>query len=150
MYEPHLFQQKAYDDIRARIDKLSPQSQAQWGKMDVAQMLAHVATALEAAMTNKKITQVFIGRIFGPLAKRQILTKGLSKNTPTAPSLKISDAKQFQQEKERVLRELERFFNGGEAGITEQPHEFFGRLTPNEWARLQYVHMDHHFKQFGV
>jgi hypothetical protein len=42
MYELHLLQQEAYNDIRARLDKLSPQSQAQWGKMDVAQMLAHV------------------------------------------------------------------------------------------------------------
>ena len=45
---------------------------------------------------------------------------------------------------------LERFFTSGEAGITKQPHDFFGRMTPNEWARLQYLHLDHHFKQFGT
>lgn len=39
---------------------------------------------------------------------------------------------------------------GGEASITRQPHGFFGRMTLNEWARLQYVYVYHHFKQFGA
>ena len=51
---------------------------------------------------------------------------------------------------ERLLAQLERFLQGGEAGITRQPNVFFGPMTPNEWARLQYVHIDHHLKQFGV
>ncbi len=150
MYEPHLLQPQAYNNLLQRLEKLSPSSQVQWGKMDVAQMLAHVATALEEAMTTKKMTQTFLGRIFGSVAKRQILTKGLSRNMPTSPSTKISDPREFQQEKEKLLRGLEQFFKAGETGITRQPHDFFGRMTPNEWARLQYLHLDHHFKQFGV
>jgi Protein of unknown function (DUF1569) len=150
MYEPHLLQPKPYEDMLERLDKLSPSSQAQWGKMNVAQMLAHVTANLEMAMSDKKVTQVFIGRIFGSIAKRQILTKGLSKNTPTAPDLKISDQRHFHKEQEGLRLQLERFFSEGEAGITQQPHPFFGHLTANEWARLQYIHVDHHFKQFGV
>lgn len=150
MYEPHLLQPKEYDDFLERLAKLSPSSQALWGKMNVAQMLAHVAANLEMSMTNKKVKQMLTGRIFGPLNKRTILTKGIPKNSPTTPSIKILDQRDFEKEKERVLRELERFFKGGEAGITKQPDEFWGHLTPNEWARLQHVHLDHHFKQFGV
>jgi Protein of unknown function (DUF1569) len=150
MYEPHLLQPQAYNNLLQRLEKLSPSSQAQWGKMNVAQMLAHVTANLEMAMSDKKVTQVFIGRIFGSMAKRQILTKGLSKNTPTASSLKISDQRQFQKEQEGLRLQLEQFVRGGERGITQQPHPFFGRLTANEWARLQYIHIDHHFKQFGV
>lgn len=151
MYEPHLLRQKAYNDLCARLDKLSPQGQAQWGKMNVAQMLAHVTAGLEMAMSDKKVTQAFIGRIFGRVAKRQIFTSGVQpKNMGTFPYLKVVDQREFQKEKEVLLRGLERFYQGGEAGITRQPHEFFGRLTANEWARLQYLHLDHHFKQFGV
>jgi hypothetical protein len=150
MYEPHLLQPKSYKDMLERLDKLSSSSQAQWGKMDVAQMLAHVAAALEQATSDKKVTQIFIGRIFGGRAKPQVLTKGLSKNTPTFPGIKISDQRQFQQEKEGLQRRLEQFVQGGEGSITRQPHFFFGHMTANEWARLQYVHVDHHFKQFGV
>ena len=150
MYEPHLLQETAYNEMLERLEKLSPQSQTQWGKMDVSQMVAHLATALEEAMTTRKVTQAFLGRIFGKIAKRQIFTKGLSKNMPTSPSTKIADSREFQKEKERFISELKRFFNSGEAGITKQPHDFFGRMTPNEWARLQYLHLDHHFKQFGA
>jgi Protein of unknown function (DUF1569) len=150
MYEPHLLQQKSYNDMLERLNKLSSSSQAQWGKMNVAQMLAHVATGLEMAMSNKKVTQAFIGRIFGSMAKRQFLTKGVTKNVGTLSTLKISDQREFQKEKGGLQRALEHFYKGGEAGLTQQPHEFFGRMTPNEWARLQYVHLDHHFKQFGA
>jgi hypothetical protein len=150
MYEAHLLQPKEYNAFLERLEKLSPQSQAQWGKMDVAQMLAHVSAALEQAMTEEKVTQTLMGRVFGRFNKRRILTRGLPKNSPTTPRLKIADGRVFESEKERLQRGLERFFKGGEAGITKQPDDFWGHLTPNEWGRLQYVHFDHHFKQFGV
>jgi Protein of unknown function (DUF1569) len=150
MYEPHLLQPQVYSNLLGRIDKLSPSSQALWGKMDVAQMLAHVTDNLEMAMSDKKVTQAFMGRIFGSMAKRQFLTKGVTKNIGTLATLKISDQREFQKEKEELIRGLEHFHKGGETGITQQPHEFWGRLTLNEWARLQYIHLDHHFKQFGA
>jgi Protein of unknown function (DUF1569) len=150
MYEPHLLQPQVYNNLLERLHNLSPSSQALWGKMNVAQMLAHVTANLEMAMSNKKVTQAFIGRIFGSMAKQQFLTKAVPKNVGTLSALKISDQREFQKEKERLLRGLEGFYQGGEAGITRQPHEFFGRLTADEWARLQYLHLDHHFKQFGV
>ncbi len=150
MYEPLLLQPQAYKDLLERLEKLSPASQAQWGKMDAAQMLAHVTAFLELGMSDRKARQTLMGRIFGANVKRQILTKGVPQNLPTIPSIKISDTRQFQKEKEGLERKLEKFFKGGEGGITTQPHDFFGRLTPNEWARLQYLHMDHHFRQFGV
>ena len=149
-YEPHLLQPKEYDAFLERLGKLSPASRALWGKTDVAQMLAHVATFLEIASSDEKVTRMWLGRIFGPSGKRHILTTGIPKNSPTIPSIKVSGQRDFRREKERALRGLERFYKGGEAGDTRQPHQFWGRLTPNEWARLQYVHLDHHVTQFGV
>lgn len=150
MYEPHLLQPQAYGDLLERLNQLSPDSQALWGKMNAAQMLAHVAAFLEVGTSDKKVTQALIGRVLAPFGKRQVLTTGIPKNSPTIPSIKISDPRNFRTEKERVLLGLERFYEGGEAGVTRQPHQFWGRLTPNEWARLQSVYADHHFKQFGV
>jgi elongation factor P--beta-lysine ligase len=150
MYEPHLLQQQAYNSLLERVAKLSPESQAQWGEMNTAQMLAHVAAFLKLGMSDKKARQTLMGRIFGRSVKRQILTKGVPQNLPTIPRIKIADAREFQREKEGLKGRLEQFFDGGELVITKQPHDFFGHLTPNEWARLQYLHLDHHFKQFGV
>jgi len=150
MYEPHLLQPQAYEESLERLEKLSPTCQARWGKMNVAQMLAHVTGNLEMAMGDEKVTQTLLGRIFGRLAKRQTLTKGVPKNIPTSPHLIIADEREFEKEKEMLRLKLEHFVSRGEAGITRQPHDFFGRLTPNEWSRLQYLHTDHHFRQFGV
>jgi hypothetical protein len=142
MHEPHLLHPQSYQEMLRRLGGLSPSSRALWGQMDVSQMLAHLATALGETMTTNKVRQTFLGHIFGRVAKRQILTKGSSKNMPTSPD--------FAREKERFVRELERLVRGGEAGITKQPHDFFGRMTPSEWGRLQYLHIDHHFRQFGA
>lgn len=150
MYTPHLLQETAYREILERLEKLTASSQALWGKMSAAQMLAHLTKSLEMATSHEKRTQIFLGRIFGSSVKRQIFTKGTSRNTPTIPNLKMTEQKDFQKEKENVQHVLEKFVKGGEVGITTQPHDFFGRMTPNEWARLQYLHVDHHFKQFGA
>jgi hypothetical protein len=150
MYEPHLLQPQVYNNLLERLHNLSPSSQALWGKMNVAQMMAHVTAFLELGMSDKKARQTLMGRIFGSNVKRRILTKGVPQNLPTIPRIKISDSRQFQEEKESLQLRLEQFFNGGEGGITKQPHDFFGRIPPNEWARLQYLHLDHHFRQFGV
>ena len=133
-----------------RLENLSPDSQARFGKMDVAQMLAHVTANLEMAMSDEKVKQTLEGRIFGFFAKRHILNKGVPKNIPSGPRTMISDPREFDKEKEGLRRKLEQFIKAGEAGMTNQPHDFFGRMTPNEWARLQYVHLEHHFKQFGA
>lgn len=34
--------------------------------------------------------------------------------------------------------------------VARRPHFLFGYLTPEEWARWGYRHIDHHLRQFGV
>lgn len=148
--EKHLFQAGSYDELLGRLELLSPTSQRRWGQMDAAQMLAHVALSLEESMSSTPATQTIPGRIFGSFVKRKILGGGMSKNMPTDPPFKVTNERQFHHEQQAAQVQLRRFFEGGEKGATRQPHGFFGRMTPHEWARLNYVHLDHHFKQFGV
>jgi Protein of unknown function (DUF1569) len=150
MYDLHLIQPKVYNEILERLEKLSASSQSQWGRMNVSQMLAHVALVLEEAMSDKKATQTLMGRIFGSGMKRKTLLQGFPKNIPTDAHLKITDPREFHREQAQVKELLEQFFQGGETVITRQPHTFFGRMTAIEWSRLQYLHVDHHFRQFGA
>jgi hypothetical protein len=148
--EPHILQTATYNTVLGRTNKLSPSSQAQWGKMDAAQMMAHVTKILELSTSNEKRSQIFIGRLLGPSGKREIFSKGMPKNSATGPAFKITEPKDFQKEKERLHQCLEKIWQGGEAGLSKQPHPFFGKLTPSEWSRLHYLHVDHHLRQFGV
>ncbi|WP_410479057.1 DUF1569 domain-containing protein [Pedobacter psychrodurus] len=40
-------------------------------------------------------------------------------------------------------------FSRWPAKCTRYPQAFFGPLTPEEWALMQWKHFDHHLRQFG-
>jgi hypothetical protein len=68
---------------------------------------------------------------------------------PTAPQFRITDAREFAKERAALRALVERFGVGGPAGLMQAPHPFFGPLTADEWQRLQWLHLDHHLRQFG-
>jgi hypothetical protein len=147
----NLFQQEAVDEVLSRIDQLKPASPRQWGKMEVAQMMAHCSAALDMASGRLNRPRVFIGRLIGPLFK-SIYTneKPFGKNAPTDPKLVFSDQRDFQREQQQLKSKLRQFHVAGESGCTKHPHPFFGAFTPQQWSRGMYKHLDHHLRQFGV
>ncbi len=46
---PNIFEKNVSDEIVQRINKLNNKSQANWGKMNAAQMLAHCSVTYEMA-----------------------------------------------------------------------------------------------------
>ncbi|MCW3077867.1 MAG: hypothetical protein JWO32_2476 [Bacteroidetes bacterium] len=135
-----------------RINKLSPSTPALWGKMDVAQMLHHCQKPLEIASGSlKPKINKLIKFLFGKRAKKQLLSDvGFKKNLPTFAEAKIVDQKVFDVEKAKLIKLIKEFQEKGIAGLTNDPHPFFGELTPVEWDILQTKHLDHHLSQFGV
>ena len=135
----------------ARIEGLRADAARGWGKMDAAQMLAHVQVAMRVALGELKLKRALIGVLFGGLAKRSLLKPApFGKNLPTAAEFRVVDARDFAREKAAALALVRRFGEGGAAGLTREPHPFFGRLTPEQWDRLQWKHLDHHLRQFGA
>jgi hypothetical protein len=119
--------------------------------MSVAQMLAHCNISMKTASGRHVIPRLFIGRIIGPLVRNKVLgPKPFGKNSPTDKSFKFSDVRNFEEEKTKTIRTINEFFEEGPAGCTDNPHPFFGKLTPEQWAVLQWKHLDHHLRQFGV
>ena len=146
-----LFDQKDVIEILKRIEKLTLNSQRQWGKMNVAQMLAHSNISLETAMGMNFIKRLFIGRIIGSFLKPSVLgPKPFGKNSPTDKSYIFPDNCNFEDEKLKTITSIKKFFEGGPPQCTTHPHPFFGKFTPDEWAIFQWKHLDHHLRQFGV
>ncbi|MGH9494293.1 MAG: DUF1569 domain-containing protein [Candidatus Sulfotelmatobacter sp.] len=147
----NLFEQEAVDQVIVRLDTLQPNTQRQWGKMDVAQMMAHCSATLEMASGRINPPRIFVGRILGPLV-RPIYTneKPFSKNSPTDKALVIADQRDFLLEQERLKQTVRKFYEGGGEECTRHPHPFFGMLSPQDWSRGMYKHLDHHLRQFGV
>ena len=147
-----LFVKSDNDSIIARINQLSPDSTAKWGKMTVSQMLAHCQRPLHIAFGEVKTKRrTIVGYLFGGWAKKQFLAgKTLQKNLPTDPNFIVAFDANFEEEKNKLHNYLRRFSEQGKSAIIDQPHPFFGKLTPEEWDVLTQAHLDHHLKQFGV
>lgn len=146
-----LYEKETADEIIGRIDRLQPAIERQWGKMDVAQMMAHCSAALDMASGKLLLPRLFIGRLLGSFV-RPIYSneKPFSKSSPTDPKLVVSDQRDFHHEKEQLKVKVIEFQQGGEGKCARHPHPFFGSLTPYEWGRGMYKHLDHHLRQFGA
>jgi len=147
----NLFDKTAYEEIVARIGKLSAQSQRQWGKMDVAQMLAHSKEAFKVPLSETAIPRMFIGILLGWAFKNKLYNDAPWKqNLPTAPNFIIKDQRNFETEKTQLLSLIERFHKSNPATIEAIIHPMFGKFTGEQWGKAMYKHLDHHLTQFGV
>jgi hypothetical protein len=139
------------EGILLRINALPATAQRQWGSMQVAQMLAHVNASLETSLGLNFPKRLLIGRILGSFFKKKALNNdALDKNTPTDKTYVFTDIREFEIEKEKAKQLIANFYAGGENKCTNHPHSFFGKLTAQEWAILQWKHFDHHLRQFGA
>ncbi len=147
----NLFERESAEEIISRIDKLQPATERQWGKMDVAQMMAHCSATMDMASGRLNPPRILLGRLLGPLVKPFFTNeKPFSRNGPTDKKLVISDQRDFPREQEQLRLKIRQFHDGGEGNCTRHPHPFFGALTPQQWSRGMYKHLDHHLRQFGA
>lgn len=119
--------------------------------MTVSQMLAHCQAPIRIATGEQSLKRILVGILFGGIARRQLVKpEPFKKGLPTAKEFIVSDVRDFEKEKALLITSIERFTQKGPQGLTEDPHPFFGRMTETEWDILQWKHLDHHLRQFGV
>jgi hypothetical protein len=144
----NLFDVLVKQDIINRINKLTPQSKAVWGKMNVAQMLAHCQMPLGVATGKHQLKRNFFLSLIGPLFKKQLFNdKPFKRNLPTDKSFIITVPNEFEKEKQGLIAMINSF---SAVTISNEPHPFFGKLSNEEWSRGTWKHLDHHLQQFGV
>jgi Protein of unknown function (DUF1569) len=146
-----LFNASDNTEIIKRINKLNSKSGSEWGKMNVSQMLAHAQVPLQVAFGEVILKRGILGILFGKIAKKKLTgDQNFKKSMPTDKSFVVSDSRNFEEEKDKLIKLVQRFVNEGTAAITKDPHPFFGEMTTEEWDKLQWKHLDHHLRQFGV
>jgi hypothetical protein len=146
-----LFNAPDNQELIDRINALTPASKPLWGKMHVAQMLAHAQQPLRVALGELKLKRGIAGFLFGKMAKRQLLAEGdMKRNLPTAKEFLVRTDLLFEEEKKKLIALIQRFYQSGPQGLTKDDHPFFGKLSVEEWDKLQFKHLDHHLRQFGV
>ena len=138
------------EEIKQRIARLHSDSQRQWGTMSVAQAVAHLSAGMELATGDCKPPRKFIGRLIGWIIKPLLLGNDEPMRRNSSTMIAVTDERDLNVEQERLCKLIDHFVAAGPEGCTTHPHCFFGRLTPMEWAILEYKHLDHHLRQFGV
>ena len=147
-----VFKRTIVDELQSRIDKLNATSVPNWGKMNIAQMLAHCNVTYEMAYENKHPRPSGFKRWILKMFVKNIVVseKQYAKNGRTAPEFLIVTEKDFQNEKSRLTAFIYKTQQLGENHFESKESHSFGKLTSSEWNNMFYKHLDHHLTQFGV
>jgi len=148
----NIFDQKQTDAIIARINKLTPETKPLWGKMSVDQMLAHCNVSYELAFENiHPKPNVVMKVILKLLVKQGVVNETpYKRNLRTAPVFVITDPKNFEAEKKRLIDYINKTQELGADYFDGRASHSFGKLTSTEWNNMFAKHLDHHLTQFGV
>lgn len=148
-----IFSEEGANRIIDRINKLTPETKAQWGKMSVDQMLAHC---------NVPYQMVFVqGKYKKPTGIKKVLVKLFAKNAVvgpkpypkngrTAPDFIITESKNFEVEKNKLISYIMKVKKLGKQHFDNKESHSFGRLSIQEWNTLFSKHIDHHLTQFNA
>lgn len=146
-----IFDSSSRQALIERIDALNENSPAQWGHMNVCQMVKHCSMFDEwiQGKSSPVYKQAFIGRILGKIALKGLLKDEapMKRNMVTIAAFKIKeqtgDIPALKARWISTVRAYEHFFNPGFV------HTFFGKMSNEEIGLLVYKHTDHHLRQFN-
>ena len=152
MAYPNIFEPSTTRNLIERIDKLTPASQRLWGKMGVAEMLAHCSVPYQQLLGERHDkTTIFMKWIVKTFFKSSMVNEvPFKRNLPTAPSFIIKEEKNFDEEKKRLQHYVQKVQEMGSAAMEGREQVTIGKLSSLEWNNLLYKHLDHHLQQFGV
>jgi len=147
-----VFDPRDVAELTDRINRLTPATAPQWGKMSVDQMLAHLNVSYEMVYDSKWPKPGPVKRIILNLLVKQRVVgpTPYARNLPTAPQFRMKESKDFAAEKQRLIDYLQRVLKEGEPAFEGRESHSFGPLTKTEWNSMFYKHLDHHLTQFGV
>lgn len=137
------------DELISRIHQLDTNSTAQWGQMNVFQMVKHCAICEELYLGKIKHKRSFMGRLFGKAGLKNILRedKIFPKNAPTSEVFKVKEGNgDLESEKKKWIQLIEEYQNYPDSFV----HWFFGGMSKEQVGWFVYKHNDHHLRQFGV
>jgi len=147
-----IYEQEYTDNLINRLEKLTPDTKPSWGKMSADQMLAHLNVAYDMTFTDKYTRPNAVAKFFITLlAKKQVVgPKPYPKNGRTAPQFIISDSRNFEEEKRKLIQYIEQVRDLGREHFEGKDSHSFGKLTAEEWNVMFGKHTEHHFAQFGI
>ena len=134
--------------IVQRLRRVRPDARPAWGSLDAPRMLCHIADQMRVAVGDIPTRPVhsFVSRT---LVKFLVVNTGVQPprgRIKTAPEMLTSRPTAWDADLAACVDLAERVGLGTASAV----HPAFGPLTPQEWGRLCWKHLDHHLVQFGA
>jgi hypothetical protein len=147
-----IFDKEVREQLIHRIGQINEDNQAEWGKMNVYQMLKHNTywNGWILGTDNHTYKQEFLGKLFGKIALRSMIKdeKPFDKNVPTSNQFKVKDLNcDLESEKSKWISLIDEYQDYNNPNFI---HDFFGKMTKEQIGILAYKHTDHHLRQFGL
>jgi hypothetical protein len=145
---PTLMNTADRDALLARLRRLEPSAKPRWGRLTAPKMVCHLADSLRIALGEVQALPVdnFASRtilkwlvVYSPVRPPPGKIETSPEMLATAPASFPNDVATVEQLVARTASTL-----------SNARHPFFGPLSPGGWGRLNWKHLDHHLRQFGV
>ena len=148
----NIFSNEVSNEVIARIESLTPETKPKWGKMSVSQMLAHCNVTYKMAFSTSRKRPKFLTRlVLKYIVKPMVVSeKPFPKNGKTAPQFLVTDDKNFDEEKSRLIENVKKVQELGSDYFDGKKSITLGKLKSQEWNNMFYKHLYHHLTQFGV
>ncbi len=149
----NIFDKQVSEEIISRINRLTPTTRPQWGKMNVGQMLAHCNVTYRYTFEPEQFKRPnafkkFLLRTF--IKKIVTSEKPYQRNGRTAPEFIMTESKNFETEKNKLIDNIRKAQQLGEGFFEGKENFSFGPMTAKEWNTMFYKHLNHHLTQFAV
>jgi len=141
-------------EICTRLDTIRFDSARRWGKMTPHQMICHLCDAFRGPLGERSIAPVMGVRgrtllrwfaLSTPIPWPHGLTTTPEVNQQIGGTSPVEFGTDVQE-----LRRLLDLFTQSPRKFSWEPHPIFLEMTESQWMRWGYLHMDHHFRQFGA
>ena len=146
------FTEEKRQEYRRRVESVTPNSQRQWGTMEVDQMLHHLNLACGGSQGFYDLPDesYLISRtLFKWILVDWYPEQPVGLRLPTDFKIPHSQRFEFAYEKSQLLKILEVDWNARTEDAWK-PHPMFGKMTPKEWGKLLQIHVDYHLRQFAA
>ncbi|WET49601.1 DUF1569 domain-containing protein [Chryseobacterium indologenes] len=144
-----IFDSNIREELISRIDSLSQKNIAQWGKMNLYQMVKHCTVWNEWMLGSSRYTykQDFLGKLFGKMVLKGMVKddKPMKKNAPAGIFVIKESSGDIEVLKKHWKEQIASYAHYTNPDFI---HDFFGKMTKDEIGIFVYKHMDHHLRQF--
>jgi hypothetical protein len=144
-----LFDPRDRQRILERLDRLAEDARPRWGRFTAAEMICHVTTGV-----GQGLGEVELGSPGGPLTHWPlnwllIHVVPFPRGAQAAPEMLARTPTSWLRDLAILRSMIERFGARG-PNAAWPASRVFGRISGPSWGVLQYKHLDHHLRQFGL